>query len=470
MKVKNITIVGGGTAGLISALILEKKFRNHINIQIIKSDEIGIIGVGEGSTEHWIDFMGWCDLDYFELIRECNCTLKCGIMFKDWSDNNFLHSVYGGINKLGQENIFYLKKIANNKKANDFVFPLFLKNKVVANEPRPTNQFHFDTYKLNEYLIKKCKERNVKIINDKIKEVKINKNGINYIKGTVKYKSDFYIDCTGFRRILISKFKHRWVKLNKYLKVKSAIVFQTKDTNNYNIYTTAKAMKSGWLFNIPVWGRHGNGYIFDSDLINSDQAKKEVEKYLKHKIDVRKQINFESGYLDKVWIKNCFAVGLSANFVEPLEATSIGTSIQQSYLLSHYLINYDDKIINHVNNLVEKIMLNIRDFICLHYITKRKEEFWKTQVIPDTLKYKLDLFKNRLPIQEDFNNGCKYQLFWDKNYIHIMQGLNLINKQKIKKQYELLNDDVKNYISDFNIQANNIITHKQYLTNIRNEL
>jgi tryptophan halogenase len=171
-----------------------------------------------------------------------------------------------------------------------------------------------------------------------------------------------------------------------------------------------------------------------------------------------------------VWIKNCFAVGLSANFVEPLEATSIGTSIQQSYLLSHYLINYDDKIINHVNNLVEKIMLNIRDFICLHYITKRKEEFWKTQVIPDTLKYKLDLFKNRLPIQEDFNNGCKYQLFWDKNYIHIMQGLNLINKQKIKKQYELLNDDVKNYISDFNIQANNIITHKQYLTNIRNEL
>ena len=111
MKVKNITIVGGGTAGLISALILEKKFRNHINIQIIKSDEIGIIGVGEGSTEHWIDFMGWCDLYYFELIRECNCTLKSGIMFKDWSDNNFLHSVYGGINKLGQENIFYLKKI-----------------------------------------------------------------------------------------------------------------------------------------------------------------------------------------------------------------------------------------------------------------------------------------------------------------------------------------------------------------------
>jgi tryptophan halogenase len=102
---------------------------------------------------------------------------------------------------------------------------------------------------------------------DTIKTVKLNKQGIDFIKGKRKYKADFYIDCTGFRKVLMSSFKNRWISFSKYLKVKSAIVFPTGDTANYNPYTTATAMKSGWMFNIPVWGRHGNGYIFDSDYI-----------------------------------------------------------------------------------------------------------------------------------------------------------------------------------------------------------
>ena len=115
--------------------------------------------------------------------------------------------------------------------------------------------------------------------------------------------------------------------------------------HNYNPYTTATAMKAGWMFSIPVWGRTGNGYIFDSDVITKEQAHKEVEQKLQKEVEVKKQINFDPGYLKKSWIKNCFAVGLSANFVEPLEASSIGTSIQQAYLLSHYIINYNQNTI-----------------------------------------------------------------------------------------------------------------------------
>ena len=367
--------------------------------------------------------------------------------------------------KLGQEHSGYLAYLLN-----DGVFgKKYLSKKINPNDPRPVNQLHFDTYKLNKYLQKKCMERNITIQEDTIKEVKLNKDGIKYIKGNQKYTADFFIDCTGFRRVLINKFKNRWISFSKYLKVKSAIVFPTEDMENYNPYTTATAMKAGWMFSIPVWGRTGNGYIFDSDVITKEQAHEEVEKKLQKDIEIKKQINFNPGYLEKSWIKNCFAVGLSANFVEPLEASSIGTSIQQAFLLSHYIINYNQNTIDKFNNTMEDIMLNIRDFICLHYITPRKEKFWKTQVMPDSLKDRLELFKTRMPIREDF---CKsqYFLFREPHYIVVMHGLGLIDLEKIKKQYSMLNNNFKELIKIKYEDTYSYITHKEWLKKVRHEV
>ena len=193
------------------------------------------------------------------------------------------------------------------------------------------------------------------------------------------------------------------------------------------MYTTAKALKYGRRFNIPVWGRPGNGYIFDSDYINADEAKEEVEKDLIKNVDVTNVINFYPGALDKEWIKNCYAIGLAANFVEPLEATSIGTSIQQSYILMHNLVNYNQNTINYCNKQVNSIMDNIRDFICLHYITKKNDsQFWldlKNISLPDNLQENLELWKNRLPIEDDFQYCSKYKLFTDHNYILVLYEL-----------------------------------------------
>tara|TARA_R110000850_G_scaffold7552_2_gene27431 strand:+ start:1679 stop:3064 length:1386 start_codon:yes stop_codon:yes gene_type:complete len=458
-----IIIVGAGTAGLTAALILKRKFLENFDIKIIKSKDIGIIGVGEGSTEHWSDFMGWCGLDYNEVIRECNCTLKSGIYFKDWGKKDYLHSLHSH-EKFGQESIEYLKFILNKG-----VFGKeFLTKNIDPMSAQPTNQFHFDTFKLNEYLQKKCIERGIKIEEDTIEHVSLNKKGIDYIKGNKKYKADFYIDCTGFRKVLIGKFKNKWNSFKKYLKVKSAIVFPTGDSKNYNPYTTATAMKAGWMFNIPVWGRHGNGYIFDSDVITKEQAQEEVEKKLNKKIEVRKQINFDPGYLEKVWVKNCFAIGLSANFVEPLEASSIGTSIQQSYLLAHNIINYDQKTIDNLNKTMEEIMLNIRDFICLHYINNKKESFWKEQIIPDSLQFKLDIFKNRLPIREDFR-VTQFTLFRESHYMAVMHGMGLFDVAKLKKQYNMLGNEIKTSVKMHKINTEKYIPHKKWLERIRNE-
>jgi tryptophan halogenase len=325
-----------------------------------------------------------------------------------------------------------------------------------------------------------CLSKGINFYDDEIKDFDFNSNGeIELVRGDVRtYTYDFYIDATGFKKILMNKLGAKWKSYKPYLKMKSAITFQSPDEENYNLWTLAKAMKAGWLFKIPVWGRHGNGYIFDSDYISADEAKIEVETLLQREIDIGKQFNFDPGCLEKVWIKNCCAVGLSASFVEPLEASSIGTTIQQSFILMHKIINYNDAVINQYNNFFNEIMNNIRDFIALHYVTKKDETpFWKdlkNLELPDSLKNNLELWKNKLPIKEDFNSISNYTLFNNSNYILVMHGLNLFNREKIKNEYELIRDKVKiqaDVIMErqqlLNNNTENLLTHKKFLSLIR---
>jgi tryptophan halogenase len=276
--------------------------------------------------------------------------------------------------------------------------------------------------------------------------------------------------------LLISKLGAKWQSYKKYLKMNEAIAFPTSDTEEYNTYTIAKAMNCGWAWNIPTYGRWGNGYIFDSNYINAEQAKDEMEKTIGKKIEIGRHIKFDPGCLDTPWIKNCLAVGLSANFVEPLEATSIGTSINQMFLFTQYFSNYNEQSIDDYNNKMSLIMNNIRDFIVLHYITKREDtEFWKDLKkieLPDTLKTNLERWQTRLPILEDFK-GTNYYLFFENNFTQVLYGLGLLNIKNLKNTYDNLNITVKKdlniYLKEYFERYNNpTIGHKQYLNIIRN--
>jgi len=481
---KTITIVGGGTAGYITALILKTRYGSNIDLQLVKSNKIGIIGVGEGSTEHWKEFMDFVGIDFKELINECDATLKCGIMFKNWTDNDYLHNVNELKNfKHGQHLASYLKLMSEDCDVKELNNPWFWENKVgrefLLSELHncPTNQYHFNTFKLNEFLNKKSIEKGLKVVDDEIVEVELNNKGeISKLKGEKNnYDTDFYIDCTGFKRLLISKLGAQWKSYSKYLKMKEAIAFPTDGTDEYNVYTIARAMKYGWAWHIPTYGRWGNGYIFDSDYINADDAKQEIEETLGHKIDIGKHVKFDPGCLDKPWIKNCLAVGLSANFVEPLEATSIGTSINQMFLFIHMFDNYNQKIIDDYNYKMELIMNNIRDFIILHYITKRDDtSFWKdlkTMKIPDTLKDNIERWQTRLPIRDDFRE-TNYYLFLEHNYAQILYALDLLNKENIKILYNSFNEEHRKHFDvGMNEYKNNLnvpqVKHKTYLKAIR---
>jgi tryptophan halogenase len=239
-------------------------------------------------------------------------------------------------------------------------------------------------------------------------------------------------------------------------------------------------MDAGWLFRLPVWGRGGNGYIFDSDYITAEQAKLEIEQYLGHSIEVGKQFNFDPGCVDRSWIKNCCAIGLSGSFVEPLEATSIGTSIQQAFLLMHRIVNYNEDTIDQYNKSFTDIMENIRDFIILHYITnKTNTQFWRDvsqNEIPDSLKSKLAMWKQKLPIDEDFNEVSNYVLFKASNHTLVMDGLDLFDRDAIKREYDTNYDYVKldadRTIYELHEFENSIstMTHKEFISTVRNIL
>lgn len=461
---KKIVIVGGGTAGLMSALILKFRFQG-LQVDLIKSSKIGIVGVGEGSTEQWKDFMRFCLITPQELIKEAGATFKYAIKFEDWLDHDYYHSVTGLISnfKFGQYQAGYAHAIINNIKNEEYISQELLDNKIIGQDI--PNQFHFDTFKLNEFLTKKCKNQSINIIEDELLDVEVENGNIKKLKGTKQdYSYDFYIDSTGFRKVLISKLGAKWQSFKEYLPLNEAIAFPTPDTNEYPVYTLCKKLKHGWMWRTPVQGRWGNGYVFDNNKINADQAKEECEKILGRDVNPIANPKFDAGSLDKAWIGNCVAVGLSSNFVEPLEASSIAMTVQQTFLLMHMLINYSPKDIELYNKRYNAIIENVKDFVCLHYYFDYK--------MPDSLLNKLDTWKHRLPIDEDFPGG--YYIFNPHNFIILLKEYGLLNKDSIKKEYSLINLNLrnltrKNYQNYKNYYLNDKRTgHKEFIKQILN--
>ena len=468
--IKKLIIVGGGTAGLIAAMILKTRLP-LLKIEIIKSDQIGIIGVGEGTTEHFKDFMHICNISQKELIQKTDATFKYGVMFQDWTPRHYLQ--FPDINhqrRIGFYETYYAYHIGHNISFEKMMEKNIWNNRLTLGHY--CNQYHFNTFKLNDFLLTKAKAIGIEITEDKIKSVSI-KHGIDILYGEKKeYKADFYIDATGFKRLLISKLGAKWESFN--LPMNEAIAFQTPDTENYNAWTLAKAMSAGWLWRIPTYGRWGNGYVYDNHYMDKKRAKKEVEKYLGYSITIGKHIKFNAGALDRPWIKNCVAMGLSATFAEPLEASSIGTTIQQASLLYRYLINTNQQDKDAYNQSCKVIFKNTRDFIAIHYLVRRKEKFWKELQITfsDDFKNQLEGWKTKLPFDQEF--GERYILFKSVNFILVLWGINYFDHKAIKNEFKYYGKEVEQRVKEQvkkNIQYNFLpaLSHKSMIENIRSQ-
>jgi len=444
-NINKITVVGGGTAGCISSMILKKRFP-QCSVEIIESSNIGIVGVGEGSTEHWAKFCNFVDINHYEVIRECGATFKIGIYYDNWDEEPFMHSIVEPTHVQASGYYYMFAHIISNEKPKKYLQPKSVwENKCHLNQFNhqndvPVSQFHFDTFKLNKFLHKKCIEMGINIIEDDIVDAFLDVNGnIEYVYSKTKnYYSDFFIDCSGFKRLLLhKKLNVKWKSYSEYLPLNSAIAFPTEEMEEYNMWTKATAYDAGWGWTIPVQGRTGNGYVFCDKFITKEKAHEEMEKYFGKKLDIAKEFKFDPGRLEKFWEKNCVAIGLSGNFLEPLEATSIGSSIQQSFCLMNFLSSYD---FEHYNTLMIKMFDNMVDYILAHYLVRKENtDFWKeikyNLKITDSLKNILSMWKNRLPHQSDVST--QWGMFSSVNYIPILYGLNWFNIKSIRKEYEM---------------------------------
>lgn len=451
MKIINdIIVVGGGTAGLISALMLKTKFPQK-NIKIIESSNVGIVGVGESSTEHWAKFCEYVGISQLSVILNANATFKLGVYFENWSENDFIHSVGYPFTHLSDSYYkVYGHLIANNSLPMQLLSSNIPKNKLGMTHfnninNSPTNQYHFDTFALNKFLHNECNKKGIGVIVDDIECVildEITDEILSISSEKDEYFADFFIDCSGFSRLLLGDvYDVKWTSYAEYLPVNSAIAFATDEMKEYNLYTKSTARKSGWSWMIPTQTRTGNGYVYCDSFTNKEEAHREMEEAYGQSLEIAREFKFQPGRMEKAWHKNCYAVGLSQSFVEPLEATSIGSVIQQMFCFMNFLPSYDIKTCNEKINL---IFDNIVDYVQAHYLVKKEDTpFWKevkyNLKLTGNLENYLEMWKNRLPSDIDISEN--WRMFSAVNYIPILHGLGWFNIEKIKYEYENFGKD-----------------------------
>jgi tryptophan halogenase len=259
---------------------------------------------------------------------------------------------------------------------------------------------------------------------------------------------DFFIDATGMARILISKLGAKWNSYKDNLPVNRAMPFLMpyEDDEIIRPVTVAWAQKNGWMWDIPTLHRRGCGYVYASDFVSDDQAHAELEQTIGKKVDPIRVIKFEAGRLDKLWIKNCMGVGLASAFAEPLEATSIHTTIVQLenfvflYLNPSKALTCDPQNINNYNDRFTFMYDLIKDFLVAHYQGGRTDsEFWKYITAGNTLTSHardiIEICKTRVPSNSLFPgiSGASGWPLWS----YVMSGTNNITPEIAKKELAL---------------------------------
>ena len=448
--IDSLIVLGGGQAGLISALIM-KAARPKLKITIIKSDDIGTIGVGEGSTEHWSTFCRRCNIDTKELVEQTDATYKLGVKFTNWNGDgkHYFHFLMDGRHNKHPNQLYELG-VATDYIDGHCAAPEWLENNefvLPMQEDWSINQFHFEANKLNRYLLNLCRRRDINIITDKINQVGLDEQGyIDHLVGDVTYKADFFIDCSGFKRVMGSEVGIKWVDRGHHLPVNHAIAFPTEYEEDIPAYSECKAMKHGWMWKLPTYNRNGNGYVFGDDFATTDQVIEEVETLWGEKINIARDIKFRAGHSDNYWMKNVVVAGLSGSFVEPLEASSIGSTIQQMILLQQSLSIWErgsDFVSKKYNQQISQIVDNVVDFVQLHYITKRTDtEFWRQEIqLTDFNKEALPFFRKQLPHQILLAYDNPYFLYNSSNFAQVLTGLEITDRSAVEKY-------VKTYYND----------------------
>ena len=446
MKYNSIIIVGGGSAGWMTAATLAKITKNK-SITLIESPNIATVGVGEstiGDINQWLSLLQIEDKDF---MKYCDASYKLSIRFENFykKDDGGFHYPFGQPylknNKYGLNDWYYKKIINPDLPTSDYAecyYPqmaLVKQNKFFKNEdekiPFAVNKdtaYHFDATKLGLWLRDHyCIPRGVKHIKEDIDTIEQDENGI--ISLNKKHKADLFIDCTGFKSLLLGEtLKEPFESYSHMLpnnKAWATRIPYTDKEKELRTYTNCTALGNGWVWNIPLWSRIGTGYVYSNKHITDEEALDEFKNYLGRDDLKFKNISMRVGIHDRIFVKNVCAIGLSAGFIEPLESNGLYT-VHNFLMKLVDVLKRDNENISQFDkdtfNLTAKARFRtFAEFVAMHYALSHRDDtsYWKE-------------IKNK---KFDENSNI--------NYIQFVTGFtHLITDKTIRKEYKHVGDGI----------------------------
>jgi tryptophan 6-halogenase len=471
--VNKVVVVGGGTAGWMTAAYL-KKALHRLDVTLVESPNIRTIGVGEGTfstIKLFLDFLG---LDERDWMPRCNATYKLGIRFADWATRpgHFYHpfqrfEVVDGFN-LGEwwlhlkqheepfdSACFTVPALCDAQRSPRFLDGTVFDDKVrdqfgpgsgmARNKALSEHRvqypyaYHFDAALLADFLKELAVGMGVRHVADDVVDVPLEEDGsiarlVTADHGVIQ--GDLYIDCSGSRSILINKaLGDPFLSAADQLLCDRALAFQLPvdvRVTGLDPCTTSTGLSAGWAWNIPLYGRLGTGYVYSSQFLSQDEAEREMRAFLGPAAEgiTPNPIRIRLGRQSRSWVKNCVAIGLSSGFLEPLEASGIfliQNGIEE--LVRHFPTDsLDETVIRSYNRVVADCFDGVRNFLLLHYAAsdRRDTPFWRatkeSAAIPEDLAERLALWRRRLPDHRTI--PAAFHGFEAYSYASILLGVN----------------------------------------------
>lgn len=488
--IRKIVIVGGGTSGWIAASMLAYHLKPELcEIHLVESEDLGTVGIGESTIPPVVRLIQNLGIDEREFIQNTQACFKLGIKFIDWRQKNqsYFHP-FGVIGKRIGSHDFYqcwLKATMNGETSplqdfspcsvmaeqEKFFWPGQLQNTPIGGA---NYAVHLDAKLVVEYLKGYAFARGVKRTEGTVEKVTKADNG-NIAKLVMQngqeIEGDFFIDCTGFKALLIEKaLGVGFEDWSRYLPCDRAVVVKTEAQAKRPPYTTATARKAGWSWKIPLRNSTGHGYVYSSKFCTDAEAKSTLLKNLDApRINDPHVIAFVTGRREKMWERNCLSLGLSSGFVEPLESTSIHLIARGMDFFLRFFPDRDcdPSLGKEYNRRMAADFEEVRDFILLHYCATQREDtaFWrfcKNITLPESLLERIALFKGHGIVREGTD-----ELFRASSWQSVFEGMGIRPQKYCPRvdnvDYQEITDTLKMARQAIQSMVKNLPSHDEFL-------